>query len=158
LALTALAEAEALDGLRENHGRLSLVAHRGGVGRIDLARVVAAAIQPPDLLVGHVGDHRLELGVLAEEMLARVGPALGLEVLVLAVDALLHHPAQQALMVARQQRIPARAPQHLDDVPAGAEKGGLELLDDLAVAAHRAIEALQVAVDDENEVIESLAR
>src|SRR5207237_10352629 len=30
LALTALAEAEALDGLRENHGRLSLVAHRGG--------------------------------------------------------------------------------------------------------------------------------
>src|SRR5437868_3005812 len=98
LALTALAEAEALDGLREDHGRLSLVAHRGGVGRIDLARVVAAAIQPPDLLVGHVGDHRLELGVLAEEMLARVGPALGLEVLVLAVDALLHHPAQQALM------------------------------------------------------------
>ena len=90
-------------------------------------------------------------------MLTRVRPTLGLEVLVLAVDALLHHPAQQALVVAHQQRIPARTPQDLDDVPAGAEKGRLELLDDLAVAAHRAIEPLQVAVDDENEVVESLA-
>ena len=33
---------------------------------------------------------------------------------------------------------------------------GLELLDDLAVAAHRAVEALQVAVDDEDEVVELL--
>ncbi len=41
--------------------------------------------------------------------------------------------------------------------PAPAELG-LELLDDLAVAAHRAVEALEVAVDDEEEVVESLAR
>ena len=34
---------------------------------------------------------------------------------------------------------------------------GLELLDDLAVAAHRAVEALQVAVDDEDQVVELLA-
>ena len=99
----------------------------------------------------------LQLGILAEEMLARVRAALGLEVLVLAVDALFHHAAQQALRVARQQRIPARAPDHLDDVPAGAEERGLELLDDLAVAAHRAVEALQVAVDDEHQVVELLA-
>src|SRR5207245_5715748 len=33
-----------------------------------------------------------------------------------------------------------------------------ELLDDLAVAAHRALEALQVAVDDEDQVVELLAR
>ena len=128
-----------------------------GVGRVHLLRIVAAAVQAPDLLVGHVGDHGLELGVLAEEMLAGVGAALGLEVLVLAVDAFLHHPAQQPLVVARQQRIPARAPQHLDDVPAGAEECRLELLDDLAVAAHRTVEALQVAVDDEDEVVEPLA-
>src|SRR5882762_5823704 len=60
-------------------------------------------------------------------------------------------------MIAREKRIPARAPQYLDDVPAGAEEGGLELLNDLAVAAHRAIEPLQLAVDDENEVVEALA-
>jgi hypothetical protein len=34
----------------------------------------------------------------------------------------------------------------------------LELLDDLAVAAHRAVQALQVAVDDEDQVVQVLAR
>ena len=43
-------------------------------------------------------------------------------------------------------------------VPAGAAEGGFQLLDDLAVAAHRAVEALQVAVDDEDQVVEPLAR
>ena len=131
--------------------------HGRGVGCVHLERIVTAAVEPPDLLVRHVGDHRLKLWELAEEMLACVGATLGLEVLVLAVDALIHHPAQEALGVARQQRVPARAPQHLDDVPAGAEEGRLEFLDDLAVTAHRAIEALQVAVDDEDEVVEALA-
>ena len=56
-----------------------------------------------------------------------------------------------------QQLVPARAPDHLDDVPAGAAEVAFELLDDLAVAAHRAVEALQVAVDDEDEVVELLA-
>ena len=40
------------------------------------------------------------------------------------------------------------APQDLDHVPARAEEQRFELLDDLAVAAHRPVEALQVAVDD----------
>src|SRR6185437_11668246 len=155
LALAALAEAEALDGLGEDDGGLSLVAHGGCVGGMHLARIVAAAIEPPDLLIRHVGDHRLELRVLPEEVLAGIGAALGLEVLVLAVDAFLHDAPQQALVVAGEERIPTRAPQHLDDVPAGAEEGGLELLDDLAVAAHRAIEALQVTVDYEDEIVEA---
>ena len=54
--------------------------------------------------------------------------------------------------------IPVRAPQHLDDVPARAGEQRLQLLDDLAVAAHRTVEPLQVAVDDEGEVVELLAR
>jgi hypothetical protein len=37
-------------------------------------------------------------------------------------------------------------------------KVAFELLDDLAVAAHRAVQALQVAVDDEDQVVELLAR
>ena len=37
-------------------------------------------------------------------------------------------------------------------------KCGLQLLHDLAVAAHRAVEALEVAVDDEGEVVEPFAR
>ena len=148
----------ALHGLGEDHGRLPGVPGGLGVGRVDLVRVVAAAVQPPDVLVGQVRHHLPELRVLAEEVLPGVGPALGLEVLVLAVDRLLHALAQQPLGVEVQQRVPVRAPDHLQHVPAGPAEGGFELLDDLAVAAHRAVEALEVAVDDEDEVVELLAR
>ena len=50
----------------------------------------------------------------------------------------------------------AAAPDDLDDVPAGALEEGLELLDDLAVTAHGAVETLQVAVDDEGQVVQAL--
>jgi hypothetical protein len=38
---------------------------------------------------------------------------------------------------------------HLDDVPARAAEDGFQFLNDFSVAAHRAVEPLQVAVDDE---------
>src|SRR6266540_1158029 len=60
-------------------------------------------------------------------------------------------------LVLGEQRVPVAAPDHLDDVPAGAAEGALQLLDDLAVAAHRPVEPLQVAVHDEDEVVELLA-
>src|SRR3970040_1821424 len=47
-------------------------------------------------------------------------------------------------------------PEYCDAVPAGAAKDRLRLLNDLAVAAPRAIEPLEVAVDDEHEVVEAL--
>ncbi|MCY1228082.1 hypothetical protein D9M72_403790 [compost metagenome] len=90
-------------------------------------------------------------------MLAHVGAALALEVLVLAVDALFHALQQLAALVLGEQLVPAGAPEHLDDVPARATEHALELLHDLAVAAHRAVEALQVAVDDEHEVVQALS-
>ena len=46
----------------------------------------------------------------------------------------------------------------LIDVPARAAERRFELLDDLAVAADRTVEALQVAVDDEDQVVELFAR
>src|SRR3546814_1835997 len=42
-------------------------------------------------------------------------------------------------------------------VPAGATEVAFQLLDDLAVAAHRAVQALQVAVDGEHQVVQALA-
>jgi hypothetical protein len=158
LGLARLAHAVALDGLGEDEGRLALVLGGGAVGGKDLARIVTAAGQAPDLVVAHVGDQGRRLGITAEEMLADVGAVLRLEILVLAVDAFLHQARQHAGGVALDQRVPARAPQHLDDVPAGPPEIGLEFLDDLAVAAHRAVEALQVAVDDEDEVVEFFTR
>jgi hypothetical protein len=156
LRLARLAHAIALDGFGEDYRRLAGVVHRGMIGGVDLVRVVAAAIEAPDVVVRPVGDHRLELRRV-EEVLADVGAVLRLEGLVVAVDAFQHALLQQALFVLRQQGVPVAAPDHLDDVPAGAAEVGLQLLDDLAVAAHRAVEALQIAVDDEHQVVESLA-
>ena len=53
-----------------------------------------------------------------------------------------------------EQLIPCRAPHDLDDVPSGPAEHALEFLDDLAVAANRAVETLQVAVDDPVEIAE----
>ncbi|MCY1294757.1 hypothetical protein D9M70_440690 [compost metagenome] len=128
----------------------------GLVGRVDLVRIVAAAVQGPDVVVGPVRHQRLEFGSV-EEMLAHVGPVLRLEGLVVAVDAFHHAAREDAGLVTRQQRIPLAAPHHLDHVPARAAELGLEFLDDLAVAAHRAIQPLQIAVDDEDQVVELLA-
>src|SRR5207302_6409831 len=72
-------------------------------------------------------------------------------------DDLAHALDEQTVAVFREQRIPLAAPQNLDHVPPGAAERSLELLNDLAVAAHRTVEALQVAIDNEDQVIELLA-
>ena len=108
--LARLAHAETFDGLRQDHRGRAHVSDRGCIGRIDFFRIVAAAIEVPNLLVRHIGDHLLEFRVLAEEMLARVGAALGFEILILAIHALFHHALQETLRVALQQRVPTPAP------------------------------------------------
>ena len=157
LRFAPLAHAVALDGLGKNHRRLSCVLHCRRVGGVDLVGIVAAAVQAPDVVIRHRRDHLQQFGVLAEEVLAHIGPVLGLERLVLAVDAFLHALQQQPIGVAHEQRLPVAAPDHLDHVPAGAAEIGLEFLDDLAVAAYRAVEPLQIAVDDKDQVVEPLA-
>ncbi len=158
LALAPGAHAVALLGLGEDHRGLALVVHGGVIGGIDLDRVVAAAFQAVDVVVGELRHQRLQLRVLVEEVLAveaAVGGGVGLE---LAVHRLVQAPQDHALAVAREERIPVAAPDQLDHVPARAGEQTLQLLDDRAVAAHRAVQALQVAVDDEDQVVEALAR
>ena len=99
----------------------------------------------------------LQLRVLTEEMLTGVGASVFLVGLIFAVHALFHTPAQQPLAVPFQQRIPETAPDHLDHIPAGAPEHTFQLLDDLAVTAHRTIQPLQVAVDHEDQIIQFLA-
>src|SRR4029079_18076419 len=76
----------------------------------------------------------------------------------LAVGRLVHAIHEKPVDVAREELVPLATPEDLDDVPAGATEDGLELLDDLPIAAHRSIEPLQIAVNDEREVVEALAR
>ncbi len=147
----------ALDGLGQDHRRLADVLRGRVERRVDLAVVVAAARQLADLLVAHVLDHLAQPRVGTEEVLADVVARLDRVGLELAVGGAVHPVHQHAVDVAGEQVVPLAAPHDLDDVPAGAAEGRLQLLDDLAVAAHRTVELLEVAVDDEGQVVELLA-
>ena len=157
LPFAGRAHAVALDGLGENDGRLTPMLDRRLVRGVDLDRIMPAAGQRPDLGVGPILDHRRRFRMAAEEVLADIGAVLRLEVLVFAVDALLHQLAQLAGRILGEELVPSRPPQTFDDVPARAAEIGLELLHDLAVAAHRPVETLQVAIDDEDQIVELLA-
>jgi hypothetical protein len=67
-ALAGAAHAVALLGVRQDHGRLAAVRRRGGVGGVDLHRVVPAALEAVDLLVGQALRQARQFGVLAEEV------------------------------------------------------------------------------------------
>ena len=122
--------------------------HGALVGVINFLWIVAAAMQPVDIVVAHISDQFQQLRISAKELLADVGAAL-----VLAVYALFHPLQQKSGGIACQQAIPVAAPDHFDHIPAGPAKGSFQLVDDLAVAAHRAVQALEIAVHDENEIV-----
>ena len=109
-AFAGFAQAVAFDGLGQDHRRLALVLHRGFVGRIDFARVMAAAQQLVNLLVGQMIHQLQQFGIFAEEMLARVAARLDRILLVIAVHRLFHALEQQAGLVARQQARPNPSP------------------------------------------------
>ncbi len=157
-ALARLAHAVALDGFHQQHRRLALVVLGAVKGGIDLGGVVAAPAQRRHVGVAHLGHQLQRARVTAKEVFAHKGAVVGLEGLVVAVERVHHDAAQRAVFVARQQLVPLAAPEQLDHVPARAAEFALQLLDDLAVATHRAIEALQVAVDDEDQVVQPFAR
>ena len=143
-----------LHGFRQNDGGLTGVVHRFVIGGIHLERIVAATVETIDVLIAHVLDHFLQLRIGAEEVLAGIGTAVLFVGLIFTVHALLHAAAQQPLVVFFQQRIPQPPPDHLDHVPPGAPEQAFQFLDDLAVAAHRTIQALQVTVDHEHQIIQ----
>ena len=155
--LDARSERPALDGLGEDHRRRALVLGRRLVRRVDLAVVVAAAAELREVVVGEVLDELAQPRVGPEEVLPDVGAAGDRELLELAVERVVHLLDEDAVDVAGEELVPLAGPDDLDDVPAGAAEGRLELLDDLAVAADRAVEPLEVAVDDERQVVEALA-
>ena len=158
LALTRLAHPVTLDRAREDHRGLPLGLGRVLVGVEDLGRIVPAEPQPLQLVVGHVLDHLEQAWIGAEEMLAEVRARLDGVFLILAVHHFAHALREEAVVIVGEERIPVAAPQDLDHVPPGAAEARFELLDDLAVAAHRAVEPLQVAVDDPDQVVQLLAR
>ena len=126
----------------------------GFISSINFARVVTSQAQAAQRFVRKRLNKLKQARVAAKEMLARVGAGGNDELLILAVDQLAHTLDEQAFGIAFQNRIPFAAPKHLDHVPAGAAERGFQLLNDLPVATHGTIQALQVAIHDEDQIIE----
>ena len=130
---------------------------RGLARRVQLA-VVAAAAELGQVVVGQVLDELAQARIGTEEVLLDVRATGDAELLELAAERVVHLLHEDAVHIAGEELVPLARPDDLDDVPARAAEDRLELLDDLAVATDRTAEPLQVAVDDEGQVVEALAR
>ncbi|CAB4955441.1 unannotated protein [freshwater metagenome] len=119
---------------------------------------MTTALQRPQLVVGHIRNQRCGARVATEEVLAHESPIFGLEGLVVAVRSAVHQVDESAFGVAGQQVVPLATPNDLDDVPAGTSEEGFELLHDFSVTANRPVEALEVAVDHEGQVVKTVIR
>ena len=157
LALARFAHAKTFDGLDQQHGRLACVIHSFVESGIDLFGVMSAAAQIKNFFVRHLGHHFQGAWIATKEMFAHIGAVVGFHGLVVAVQRVHHDFLERTLFVAGQQGVPTGAPQQLDDVPARATELAFKLLHDLAVASHRAVQALQIAVDHEDQVVQVLA-
>ena len=144
--------------LGEDNGRLVLGRSRRFEGGEEFAKIVAATLEPVDVAIRHMRDERMHFRVFVKEVKEIVAAVSCAQRLILAIDRGGESAKQRMLLVAREQSVPFRAPQDLDDVPARAAEQALQLRNDLPVAAHRPVEALEIAVDDEGQIVEPLAR
>ena len=123
---------------------------RGGTGpgksRIDLFGILPATLDLFQLLVGEGVHHSLQFTVAIYPVLTLLIARHDGIALVIAIQALFHALAQNALVILCQQAIPAAPPDDLDHIPVGTAEGAFQLLYDFAVAPHWPIQALQVAV------------
>ena len=74
----------------------------------------------------------------------------------IAVGGVVHEVSKCTVVVLAEKFIPLTTPHDLDDVPTGTAEERLEFLNDLAVTANGAVESLQVAVNDERQVVETI--
>ena len=153
-ALKVVAQAVALNGVGQNDGGAVFGLHRTLESCVDLAVIVAAALELPNFLVGHVLDEFLCLLVAVEEELAHVGTVVGAEGLEITIMRGVHQVDQGAVLVLFEQLIPFAAPDDLDHRPACSAEEGLQFLNDLGVATYRAVKALQIAVDHKRQVVQ----
>src|SRR5437762_4914415 len=92
-------------------------------------------------------DHAQQPRVAAKQVLPEISAAFHEEFLILTVGDFAQPPNQQTVAIILDQAVPITAPDHLDHIPARAAENSFQFLDDLAVAANRPIQPLQVAID-----------
>ena len=89
-AFASFTQAVAFYRFGENDRGLALMFHCGLVCGVHLPRVVAAAQQLANLVVGQVIHHRQQLRVFAEKMFARIASGFDRVFLIVAVHRLFH--------------------------------------------------------------------
>ena len=87
-------------------------------------------------------------------MFTNVRTIFRFEGLVVAVNGFVHQLNQLTAGVFTQQLIPTAAPDNLDNVPASTTEDAFQFVNDFAVTGDRAVQTLQVAVDDEDQVVQ----
>ncbi len=110
LRFARLAHAVALDRLGEDDRGLPFVIESRFICRVHFARIVAAALQRPNVFVAHVGDKFGRFRIASEEIVAHEFAVARLERLIIAVDAFIHHLNEPSGGIAFEQRVPARNP------------------------------------------------
>jgi len=142
------------DRMGEDDGGSALMLHRCMEGRVHFSHIVTTPSQPANIVIGKMFDQFQQAWVFAKEVRANEVSRLDGVFLELAIDDLVHSLHEDLIRVSFEKSIPFPTPDHFDDVPSGAAEDSFEFLDDLAIAAHGSIEALKVAVDDEDQVVE----
>ena len=154
LTFSGIAHTITFNGMRQDHGRLTFGLLRFLQCSVDFLRIVTTAVQSPDLLVSPVSDQGSGFRIFAEEVLTNVSAVFGFEGLVVAVNGFVHQLNQLTAGVFTQQLIPTAAPDNLDNVPASTTEDAFQFVNDFAVTGDRAVQTLQVAVDDEDQVVQ----
>ena len=157
LALTCGAHTVAFFGVRQYHHGLARVGHGGGVGCVNFDHIVTPTLEAVDLLVGHALRQPHQGFVLPKKVLSVVAPVFGGKGLHLPVHGVGKGFEQGPLGVSGQKAVPVAAPHQFDDLPTRSRKQPLQLINNAAVAPHRAVQPLQVAIDHPNQVVQALA-
>src|SRR6266404_7137526 len=101
--------------------------------------------------------HPQQAWIAAKQVLAKICAALYEEFLILAVGDFAQASDQQAVAIVLDEAVPIAAPDDFDYVPSRATEDSFKFLNDFAVAANWPIQALEVAVDYPDQIVESLA-
>ena len=157
LAFAGLAQSVALNRLREDDAGRTSVIEGSSISGVHLDRIVSAQPHSCQLIVGQVLDHLKQAGIAAEKVLAEVRSALDEILLILPVADFAKSTHKQAIAIVLNQAVPVGTPDALDHIPTCAAENRFQFLNDFAVAAHRPVEPLQVAVHHEDQIVELLA-
>ena len=149
------AQSVSLDRLGKDHCRASFGVDRVFERRVDFFRIVAATSHRFQFVVTIAADQLERFRVLSEKVVPNVRSWHNDVFLILTIDDFAHTFGQHARFVFLQKRIPVITPNHLDHVPARTAEDRFEFLDDFSITANRSIQTLQVAVDDERQVVQS---